>query len=181
MSNDIKYKFNKNDYNSSNGMQTSMFGTIWFILHLISFNYPIEPTDMDKKHYTMFIKSLGYVLPCVYCRDNYEKNLKHAGFNISVMKNRDTFSKFIYKLHNTVNKMLDKKVNISYTEVRDRYEFFRSRCNETKVIISSNNKKEKKCENSIYGLKAQAIIEIHPKGTKKDTFINKCGGIIKRS
>lgn len=166
--------YNTNDYNSNNGMQTSLFGPIWFTLHLISFNYPVNPTQEDKINYMNFIKSFKYTLPCVYCRNNLDSNLKKINFNMNSMKNRETFSRAIYDLHNCVNKMLGKNIKISYTEVRDRYEAFRSRCNEKIPVDKNNNKKEKKCENSLYGIKGKAVIEIIPKNSKKKTFINKC-------
>jgi hypothetical protein len=174
--------YTNQDYNSNNGMQTSLFGPIWFTLHLISFNYPVNPTNQDKINYMNFIKSFKYTLPCVYCRNNLESNLKNINFNISSMKNRETFSKSIYNLHNHVNKMLGKKIKISYVEVRDRYEAFRSRCNENNLskniktlpLNVDKKKKEKKCDNSLYGVKGRAVIEIIPKNSKKRTFINKC-------
>lgn len=168
--------FTDKDFNSSNGMQTSIFGpSIWFNLHLISFNYPINPTEDDKNYYTTFLMSFKHVLPCVYCRNNFENNLKRAKFNSGVMANRDTFSRFIYRLHNCVNEMLGKNIRISYEEVRDRYEHFRSRCNEQEhriEILNKQNllKKEKKCEGSLYGSKSKCIIQIVPKHSTKDTF-----------
>lgn len=174
--------YTKKDYNSNNGMQTSVFGPIWFTLHLISFNYPVSPNQKDKEHYMNYIKSYKYVLPCVYCRNNFDDNLKKANFGINVMKNRETFSKFVYNLHNIINKMLGKNIKISYNEVRDRYESLRSRCTENKSQKELNEikenqnklKKEKKCENSLYGVKGRAIIEIIPKKSRKKTFSNKC-------
>ena len=47
---------------------------------------------------------------------------------MSVMKNRNTFSKWLYNLHEEINTMLCKKSNLTYEQVRNRYENFRSRC-----------------------------------------------------
>ena len=47
------------------------------------------------------------------------------------MKNRYTFSKYIYKLHEKVNTLLNKKSGLTYCDVRERYEHFRSRCSKT--------------------------------------------------
>ena len=168
--------FSNSDYNSSNGIQSAIFGPpTWFILHCTSFNYPINPTEMDKKHYTDFLMSFEYTLPCVYCRTNFKDNIKKAGFNPSVMKNRETFSRFIYKLHNVVNKMLGKNIKISYEEVRERYEHFRSRCSEKekKEAIKQQQiekKKEVGCVDSLYGVKSKSIISIMPKESKKSNF-----------
>ena len=86
------------------------------------------------------------------------------------MKNRYTFSKYIYNLHELINRMLGKKSNLTYKEVRERYEHFRARCNKTIKII----KKEKGCVEPLYGKKSKCIIKIVPQTTKCDTFqINK--------
>jgi hypothetical protein len=156
--------FTEQDFNSSNGMITSVWGPLlWNTLHIISFNYPNNPTNEDKKSYKDFLLSLGKVLPCVYCRDNFNDNLKKSNFNDKVFKNRDTFTRFIYNLHQTVNMMLGKGTCIKYEEVRERYEHFRSRCSEKEYNKDKNTKKEKKCENALYGAKSKSIIRIVPK------------------
>ena len=54
--------FTDNDYNSSDGMLTSIWGpSLWHTLHTISFNYPIKPTKKDKENYYNFIISLEHV------------------------------------------------------------------------------------------------------------------------
>lgn len=173
--------FKDTDYNNSNGMQTSIWGpNLWFVLHTISFNYPVKPTNIEKKHYENFIMSLQHVLPCIYCRDNFKANLAKVKFSPSVMRNRSTFSKFIYDLHNCVNIMLNKTEYITYEEVRDRYENFRSRCSREEVDkvakIQFKNIKEKECSESLYGKKSKTIIQIVPKTSKKKGFVlnSKC-------
>lgn len=168
--------FTQKDYDSNNGMQSSIFGPpIWHSLHMISFNYPTEPTELDKINYTNFLLAYEHVLPCVYCRTNFKSNLKKANFNPGVMKNRDTFSRFIYRLHNSVNEMLGKTIQISYDEVRERYEHFRARCDEKESIqkileAQKKNKKEKGCDNSLYGSKSKCVLRIVPKTSKMETF-----------
>jgi len=44
------------------------------------------------------------------------------------MESRDTFSKYVYDLHEHINKMLGKISNLSFEDVRERYEHFRARC-----------------------------------------------------
>ena len=92
------------------------------------------------------------------------------------MKDRESFSRYIYQLHELVNKMLHKKSNLTYCEVRERYEHFRSRCNEEKPKIfkfkklTFKNKKEKGCTDPLYGKKTKCIINIVPQEKKIDTF-----------
>ena len=166
--------FNKSDFESKDGMLTSVWGpSMWHFLHTMSFNYPLKPTKQDKDNYHNFLMSLQKILPCKYCRDNYNNNLKGAKYSRRVLKNRETFSKFIYNLHDNVNKMLGKKCGLSYDEVRIRYEHFRARCLDqpTKQIKESKKpKKEKGCTNSFYGKKSKCIIQIVPKKSKKRSF-----------
>ena len=69
--------FKKKDYLSGDGMLTSVWGpSMWHFLHIMSFNYPINPTPEDKTNYRNFILNLRYVLPCKYCRQNLTNNLK---------------------------------------------------------------------------------------------------------
>jgi hypothetical protein len=151
--------FSETDYVSGDGMLTSIWGpSLWHYLHTMSFNYPVNPTEEDKKHYQQFIISLQYVLPCKYCRINLTKNLKQTPITMDTMKNRESFSYYIYELHETINKMLNKKSNLSYCEVRDRYEQFRSRCNTEKK--NKTVKKEKGCTRSLYGKKSKCVIKI---------------------
>jgi hypothetical protein len=175
--------FKKNDFSSGDGMVTKIWGPImWTALHTISFNYPVNPTLDDKKHYKDFIYKLKYVLPCKYCRINLTKNLKQKPLLNCHMKNRETFSRYIYELHELVNKMLDKKSTLSYCDVRERYEHFRSRCTEEKPrifnFIKSQTKKkkynkkenEKGCTEPLYGKKSKCIINIVPQEDKNATF-----------
>jgi hypothetical protein len=162
-------KFSKKEYNSGNGMLTYIWGpSTWHFLHTISFNYPIKPTSLQKKQYVNYIKSLQTILPCVYCRNNMTKNLKACNFNMSVMKNRNTFSRFIYKLHEQVNKMLGKKSNLSYVQVRDRYENFRAHCITNKKLKIS--KKEQGCTKPLYGVRSKCVLSVVPKTSRCKSF-----------
>ena len=83
----------------------------------------------QKKQYRDFILSLQHVLPCGHCRKNLTKNLKRHPLTMRDMKNRETFSRWLYDFHEVVNiRCLHKKSNLTYEQVRDRYEHFRSRC-----------------------------------------------------
>ena len=115
------------------------------------------------------------------------------------MASRDSFSRYVYKLHELVNKMLKKKSGLSYCDVRERYEHFRSRCTsdkpklfdlkeelkEAKALVSDDNKtmnnktmknkkdkkdKEKGCTEPLYGKKSKCIIKIVPQEEKCKTM-----------
>ena len=170
--------FKKNDFYSGDGFLTTIWGPPqWHMLHTISFNYPVNPTPEQKQEYRNYILSLQNVLPCGACRKNFKMNLQQLPLNMSDMKNRDTFSRYIYNLHELVNKMLKKKSNLTYCDIRERYEHFRSRCTDEnpKVYkitdiknktIKNITKKEKGCTEPLYGKKAKCILKIVPQDEK---------------
>jgi hypothetical protein len=171
------YTYSKNDYKSGDGMLTTVWGpAMWHYLHTMSFNYPVNPTPENKKHYKNFIYNLRYVLPCKYCRINLTNNLKKKPLLMCHMASRSTFSRYIYELHELVNKMLNKKSKLSYCDVRERYEHFRSRCTEEKPKIfifkqtHTRKKKEKGCTEPLYGKKSKCVINIVPQEQKSATF-----------
>jgi hypothetical protein len=172
-----KYVFNENDYQSGDGMMTSVWGPpMWHILHTVSFNYPVNPTEEQKKHYYNFYNSLKNILPCRYCRENLINNLTKLPLTMDVFKNRDTLSRYIYELHETINQMLGKKSGLSYEDVRDRYEHFRSRCLENPKKSKTSTKtvngapKEKGCTEPLYGIKSKCVLNIIPRDDRITSF-----------
>ena len=180
--------YSKKEYSSGDGMLTTVWGpSLWHVLHTMSFNYPVTPTKEDKKHYLDFVKLLPHVLPCKYCRINLKNNFKTLPPTMEVMKSRDSFSRYIYNLHELVNKMLKKKSNLAYCDVRNRYEHFRARCNTEKPDIwkmknikksakeqitgEKKSTKEKGCTEPLYsGEKSKCILKIVPQSTNESTF-----------
>ena len=173
--------FHESDYLSGDGMLTSVWGpSMWHYLHTMSFNYPISPSLQDKKHYRDFVLNLQHVLPCKYCRINLKTNFKKFPLTHLYMKNRESFSRYIYNLHEMINKLLNKTSNLTYDEVRERYEHFRARCTEEKPTLlkfiknTNNNKtrknREKGCTEPLYGKKSKCIIKIVPQEAKMETF-----------
>jgi len=97
------------------------------------------------------------------------------------MDSRDTFSRYIYNLHELVNRMLKKKSGLTYCDVRERYEHFRSRCTHEKPKLYPNfvhmddkdksesgtgTTSEKGCVEPLYGKKSKCIIKIVPQEQK---------------
>ena len=178
----IKRVYTNDDYKSNDGMLTSVWGPgMWHYLHTMSFNYPITPTSSEKKHYRDFIIQLKYVLPCGKCRKNLRKNLKELPIKMKHMKNRDTFSRYVFELHEHINTMLGKHSGLSFEEVRERYEHFRSRCSQPYSIRKNNmnnktkkvrfaNKLEQGCTTPLYGSKSKCVLHIVPDETKCETL-----------
>lgn len=185
--------YNNEDYSSGDGMMTTVWGpSVWMFLHTMSFNYPIEPSEEEKINYRNFVLSLQNVLPCKYCRINLIKNFKELPLTMDSMKNRESFSRYVYNLHELVNRMLKKKSNLTYDDVRERYEHFRARCtkdlkekkklvknktrknktrkNKTRKNKTRKNKKEKGCTEPLYGKKSKCVLKIVPQDEKIETF-----------
>jgi hypothetical protein len=158
--------FKPQDMKSGDGMLTTVWGpSLWHYLHTMSFNYPVHPTAQDKKHYREFVQSLVHVLPCKYCRLNLVKNFKTLPLKYSDMESRDTFSRYVYKLHELINTMLGKKSNLSYCDIRERYEHFRARC-----TVNEPPKTEKGCTVPLVGKKSKGVIRIVPQEEKCESL-----------
>ncbi len=77
-----------------------------------------------------------------------------------------------------IYKMLHKKSNLTYCDVRERYEHFRSRCTDENPKIFTfkrdktrkRNQKEKGCTEPLYGKKSKCVINIVPQEDKRATF-----------
>ena len=137
--------YNKKHFLSGDGMLTTVWGpSMRHYLHTVSFNYPVKPTTKDKINYKNLILNMQNTLPCRHCRENLKNNFKAHPLQQCHMKNRNSFSRYVYKLHEIVNKMLGKKSGLSYCDVRERYEHFRSRCTEEKPKIFKFRKTKKK-------------------------------------
>jgi hypothetical protein len=177
-----KPKYPPEQYNSREGMQVSVWGPcIWTFLHCMSFNYPLNPTPQDKKNYRDFLLSLQNVLPCGKCRANLTKNFKKLPLTEHDMENRESFSRYLYNLHEIINTMLHKKSGLTYEEVRDRFEFVRAECKDKRKTQrkchGKMNKTHKGCSEPIPGhIKSKCIIKIVPKtqNCKTLTINKKC-------
>lgn len=178
-----KRVYTQKNFNSNDGMLTSVWGpSLWHVLHCMSFNYPVDPTPMQKKKYREFVENLEYVLPCGYCRKNLKGNFKSVPLTTDALKDRNNFSRWMYRFHEQVNKMLGKKSGLTYCDVRERYEHFRSRCTlelpmgrDIQKLIKKKSKKtrkkrEKGCTEPLYGKKSKCVIKIIPKDDRIKSF-----------
>lgn len=158
-------------------MLTTIWGpSMWHYLHTMSFNYPVEPTMQQKHQYRKFMFEIKNVLPCGKCRTNLVNNFKKHPLQMRDMKSRETFSRYVYELHELVNTMLDKKSGLSFQDVKERYEHFRARCrlpynkNQTRKLKKSGKSVENGCTEPIYGEKSKCILHIIPAKTKCKTM-----------
>lgn len=168
------------DFLSGDGFLTTVWGPpMWHYLHTMSFNYPVHPTAADKRNYRSFMLGLQHVLPCKYCRINLKNNYKNHPLRACHLANRDAFSRYVYDLHETVNKLLGKTSGLSYCDVRERYEHFRARCTDDPtprmLKLKRKNKtkkgrKEKGCTEPLYGKYSKCVLKIVPQDVVTETL-----------
>lgn len=93
---------------------------LWFFLHSITFNYPIKPTEEDKKNYLNFFENLYKILPCDKCAKHYQQNIKEKPLTKEILNSRDKLIEWLIEFHNNVNKYA-KKTILTKKEVIDYY------------------------------------------------------------
>ena len=79
----------------------------WSLLHSIAASYPNEPSEEDKKNITNFLFGLANLFPCKICGTHLLKMLKKEGVHAD---SREELVKYICKIHNIVNKVLEKPI-----------------------------------------------------------------------
>ena len=118
--------------NKNNGLITKIWGpAVWEALHCIAFGYPVEPTDEHKKNYKEFFSNLMNVLPCKFCRDSYKDFItkeENTLLKDCDMDNRESLTRWLYKIHNRVNLKLGINYNVSYEDIVKKYESYRAKC-----------------------------------------------------
>jgi hypothetical protein len=79
----------------------------WFVLHLISFHYPDNPTTFDKEQHKAFYTSVKDILPCTTCRQHYKNYLSQYPIEPNLDTRIDLIT-WVIQIHNFVNIALGK-------------------------------------------------------------------------
>jgi hypothetical protein len=80
---------------------------LWYIMHIISFNYPVHPSYADKRIYHDFYVNFKDLIPCSTCRKHYNQNL-HINPITPALDNRSDLVRWVIQMHNLVNISLGK-------------------------------------------------------------------------
>ncbi len=80
---------------------------LWYILHIISFNYPTHPSYADKRMYHDFYINFKDLIPCAACRKHYQQHL-HGNPITPALDSRADLVNWVIKMHNIVNISLGK-------------------------------------------------------------------------
>jgi len=92
----------------------------WKFLHSVSFTYPLQPSNQDKEHYKQFFEQLCYVLPCIDCCFNYQKEIETYDID-EALTSRVKLTRWVVDIHNSVNRRLGKR-EMKYSVVKKTYD-----------------------------------------------------------
>lgn len=107
----------------------------WFFLHSVTLGYPVKPTDIDKQNIKEFFESVGKILPCGKCKDNYKKHLSKLPLNETVLSSRDNLVKWLIDVHNEVNIATNKSI-LNYDQAIENFIASQNKNDNTMVMIS---------------------------------------------
>jgi hypothetical protein len=118
---------------------------MWFSLHTITFNYPLNPSESDKANYKIFFDNFKHVIPCSVCKKNYIRHLKEHPID-NYLSCRKKLVYWLIDLHNLVNVETGKKI-VDYNVVLNKYEkIYKKKIDlttETSSSCDNNNNKNK--------------------------------------
>lgn len=123
---------------------------LWYILHIISFNYPLQPSYADKRIYHDFYVNFKDLIPCSNCRKHYNQHL-HNNPITPALDSRADLVKWVIQLHNMVNISLGKPT-MTVQEVLTAYQMnnFLPPNYKKPVIIERAQAKEKWTNGRLY-------------------------------
>ena len=112
---------------------------LWFFIHTLAINYPDNPTQKDKNHYSKFFENLKYIIPCEKCRINYIDSVNKNPVK-NHLKDSTTLFRWTVDLHNKVNSEIGKPI-LSYEEatkeLSKQYSNSNSNTNNHKFVSSN--------------------------------------------
>lgn len=116
-----------NMYHSTSGLATRAWGPSgWFFLFsCIMGGFPphIDPTNKEhkliQKHFKNMFVSLGYTMPCVYCRNSYKQFAKELPIE-PFLKGRIELMSWLYQVRDKVNKKLIQQERECYNNEKKK-------------------------------------------------------------
>ena len=81
--------------------------SFWYILHLITFGYPDEPSYIDQRGYHDFFVNLQHVIPCLKCKKHYSQYIQEHPIG-PYLNTKSNLIRWLVNLHNMVNQQLNK-------------------------------------------------------------------------
>lgn len=118
---------NEENFNSTAGLNTTKWGPGgWFFLFsCIMGGYPVKIDNTNsehilvQKHFKIMFQSLGYIMPCVFCRESFKKFYKELPID-DFLVGRIQLMYWLYLIRNKVNTKLIKQELECYTNEKTR-------------------------------------------------------------
>ena len=95
----------------------------WFFLHTISMTYPHHPNAVTKKKYYEFIQNLPLFIPVEAMSGELSKLIDQYPIT-PYLDNRESFIRWVWFIHNKINKKLEKpelSLSAFYTKYYESY------------------------------------------------------------
>lgn len=95
----------------------------WFFLHTVSLTYPNRPNDVIKKKYYDLIMNFHLFIPTESASSNFNELLGLYPVT-PYLDSRDAFIRWVYFIHNKMNKKLEKpqiKLSTFYENYYQQY------------------------------------------------------------
>jgi len=104
---------------------TSIWGPLgWMALHSVSSCYPDSPLPAERTLIYTWLDMFQSTITCPSCRDHFGQSLSgYRRLHSEMLNSRTDFMLAVFRLHNTVNRKLNKPV---YTTVADCFEQLRT-------------------------------------------------------
>jgi len=95
----------------------------WFFLHTIAMSYPIHPNAVTKKKYYDFVQNIPLFIPVESMAGDFSKLLDEYPVQ-PYLDNRESFIRWMWFIHNKINKKLEKpqiSLNDFYVKYYEEY------------------------------------------------------------
>jgi hypothetical protein len=114
-------------YYSKSGLSTKMWGPNgwYFLFSCIMGGYPVKLDNKNKdhknikRHFKNMILSLGYTMPCIFCRDSFRDFCKELPID-KHMNGRIELMHWLYLIRNKVNRKLIAQEKKCYNDEKKR-------------------------------------------------------------
>jgi hypothetical protein len=110
---------------------------MWFSIHFVAQDYPLEPSADDAINYKKFFENLGSVIPCYKCGVNYNRHFKEMPID-EYLGSRELLFAWTVEFHNIVNKELGK-ATMTLEEAKMKYSDpdFNKKTVETQKVLNT--------------------------------------------
>ena len=120
-------KIDYTKYHSTSGLSTKSWGPKgwYFLFSCIMGGYPIKIDKNNddhvriKRQFKNMLLSLGYTMPCIYCRESFKKFCKELPIESS-LSGRIELMRWLYDLRNKVNEKLIAQEKKCYNDEKKR-------------------------------------------------------------